>query len=183
MKLSPYFTNRPGLVVALSFIGVLNKAMKIRINIAVVRRQLENLKARCKVTPSGCWEWPGVRTSYGYGQKWAFRKQQYTHRLALKFAGRLISGLQALHRCDNPPCCNPAHLRSGTQKDNITDCVSKGRARKSTGEAHYRAKLTAAQVVQIRIRAGEGTVRLAQEFGVNHPAIWSILTRRTWRHI
>ena len=29
--------------------------------------------------------------------------------------------------CDNPPCCNPKHLTSGSQKDNIHDAVRKGR--------------------------------------------------------
>jgi len=31
------------------------------------------------------------------------------------------------HRCDNPPCCNPAHLYVGTRKQNIADAVERKR--------------------------------------------------------
>lgn len=50
------------------------------------------------------------------------------HRFSYELAtGEDITGLFVLHSCDNPPCCNPAHLRVGTQKDNMADARAKGR--------------------------------------------------------
>lgn len=95
--------------------------------------------------PKGdCWEWQGLRSSNGYGEfVWRAKKLEWgidspygkllTHRLAYGLAtGSSPKDLWILHSCDNPPCCNPAHLRPGTAKDNADDRV--GRNRHSKGE-------------------------------------------------
>lgn len=157
--------------------------MKIRINKSVVRRQLDRLKVHCKITPAGCWEWQRSRFPTGYGQVRAFGRNYYTHRLALKFDGRLSEGKHACHRCDNPPCCNPSHLFAGTRKDNFADAVSKGRIRE--GEAHGMARLTAAQVAEIRSRYhfGETQRVLAKKFGVVQGYVSLIVNRKIWKSV
>jgi len=88
-----------------------------------------------RVDRSGdCWVWTGQRLPAGYGQlRCGGRRRIYTHRLAWTLAyGEIPAGLFVLHRCDNPPCCNPAHLWLGDAGDNIRDCFAKNRNGAST---------------------------------------------------
>jgi hypothetical protein len=83
--------------------------------------------------PDECWPWKGTIGQGGYGLlKTVQRKNIRVSRLALELDGRPPGKLWALHSCDNPPCCNPAHLFLGTSQDNVTDAVTKGRMVKPT---------------------------------------------------
>jgi hypothetical protein len=56
---------------------------------------------------------------------------------------------------------------------------------KARGEAHGKAKLTEAEVRQIRKLHSQGssTLRLSQKFGVSDDAVRDILRGRTWKHV
>ena len=79
--------------------------------------------------PEGCWIWRGHRMEYGYGRISVDGRQRPAHKVAWEIdAGRPFpSGMNALHRCDNPPCCNPTHIYPGTQADNVRDMHRRGR--------------------------------------------------------
>ena len=83
------------------------------------------------VGPQGkCWEWRGNRDVDGYGRfRWNY-EMFGAHRVAWELAhGPVPAGMLVLHRCDNPPCCNPDHLWLGTNVENIADRHAKGRTR------------------------------------------------------
>lgn len=85
-----------------------------------------------KVDRSGgeesCWPFLGVRDHKGYGRLHTQAGSRLAHRVAWELTnGELQANLCALHTCDNPPCCNPSHLRLGTDADNKRDMHSKGR--------------------------------------------------------
>lgn len=91
--------------------------------------ELQNkIMEKITVTKNGCWEWNAYRHPTGYGRMGVRRyPTKWAHRLSfLAFTGPL-STLSICHRCDNPPCCNPDHLFSGTQKENADDMMHKMR--------------------------------------------------------
>ena len=56
-------------------------------------------------------------------------KSQLLYRVSYQvFNGKLSEGLLVMHKCDNPACFNPKHLKLGTQSDNMKDCASKQRS-------------------------------------------------------
>lgn len=135
---------------------------------------------------SGCWLWAGEKNNQGYGRfaiyRAGVRRRLLTHRVAVEIAiGQDCSGQMVLHGCDNPPCCNPAHLRLGSQRENVAD--ARARARSSPpphwrGESHPRARLTEAQVAEIRRLHGSGQAtqeELGTRFGVNQTTVSRIV--------
>lgn len=91
--------------------------------------------------------------------------------------------MQVLHKCDNPPCCNPDHLFLGTIGDNMRDRTAKGRAAK--GERQWCAKASAADVLEMRrlFAAGTRQVDLCARFGLHKATVSGIVNRRLWRHL
>lgn len=142
---------------------------------------------------SRCWLWTAAKAGNGYGRTSVTsagrgRYDAYAHRASWQMAnGPIPSGLEVCHRCDNPPCVNPAHLFLATHQANVTDMVQKGRQRTVPlcGEINGRAKLTEADVATIRALYAEGRAyrQIAAEFAVTPENILHIAKRRTWKHV
>jgi hypothetical protein len=132
------------------------------------------LKSKLVEMPTGCIEWTGaIRGTFGHGHMSRGSRgagYESTHRVAWILAkGPIPNGLQVLHRCDNPPCCNTDHLFLGTQLDNIRDMDSKGRRVSEQGETHHSAKLSDVEVAELRSMADtvHNDAELGRRFGVS----------------
>lgn len=139
---------------------------------------------------NGCWVWNRASTHGGYGVMTFNGERIGTHRLSYEcFVGPIPAGLHVLHKCDNPPCCNPEHLFLGTPMDNTLDKMRKGRCgirNLPFGESHKRSKLTDQKVREIRSLYATGKISqktLCGMFGVTNGSIQPLLLGKTWRHV
>jgi hypothetical protein len=132
-----------------------------------------------------CWEWAEGRTAAGYGETWGGGNVLYTHRVAWELAhGPIPPGMYICHTCDNPPCCNPAHLFVATPQQNVDDKVAKGR--QSRGTDIRGARLTEKAVLAMRQLYAAGGLRqidLAAMFGVAKRTVQEVTSGRTWAHV
>lgn len=137
-------------------------------------------------TKSQCWEWSGKKDKDGYGTLKIRRKMFRAHRIAWMFTnGKIPTGCQILHSCDNPPCQNPDHLFCGTNLDNMRDKMTKGRHRTIFGEDHANSKVTQSQVLEMRHRYSTGVSqqRIADDFGITQGHVSAIIRKECWPHI
>ena len=88
--------------------------------------------------PNGCLEWTGHTSPLGYGRFKVDGRSALAHRVAWSLANNqpVPEGMCILHSCDNPPCCEPTHLRPGTNAENNADKMAKGRWRSGMGRVN-----------------------------------------------
>ena len=123
-----------------------------------------------------CWPWTGDARK-GYGLFFYQGKMRSAHELALSFTTgeKRHPDLETCHSCDNPICCNPAHLRFDTRLSNVREMHDRGRA-------NHASKLSAAQVVTMRQRRAAGARQkdLAEQFGITDGQVSMIVRGLRW---
>ena len=153
--------------------------------------------------PDECWPWGKARLKkpgHDYGCFKAARRMLKANRVAY-FLHHGVDPFPALvlHACDNPPCCNPAHLFVGTQDDNRKDCKAKGRVPSGDqhptrrmpevvprGSRNGNSKLTEEKVRGIRTDYASGMFSqqaLGEKYGVHQVVVGQVVRRVTWRHV
>jgi hypothetical protein len=172
----------------------LERAAKPR---GVIQPIAPRLEAKTHRIPfCGCHVFVGASTPFGYGVLSVNDRQSYAHRVSWELVnGPIPSGMRVLHRCDVASCINPDHLFLGTDADNVRDMMKKGRAvmrgtppgyrnpNPLRGEQSGGAKLSAAQVQEIRRRYLEGEFQtdLAADFGIKQAQISRIVRGESWK--
>jgi hypothetical protein len=129
-------------------------------------------------TSDMCWQWTGYCLPFGYGQVWLQGKTVLSHRVAYSFAkGKVPPDLHVRHLCDNPCCCNPAHLALGSDQDNSDDKCRQGRQARGSGNG--RSKLSEQEVLHI-YKSSETQEKLASEFGIRPSMVSRIKNGVYW---
>lgn len=141
-----------------------------------------------------CWPWTDEVNNKGYGRfsYWTGRHER-CRKLAHRFAYELHTGVELgeqalMHTCDNPPCCNPKHLKPGSQLDNIADMHAKRRnvdPPPQRGHENWNARLTEEQVLEILELSSLGwsVAAIASHYPCSAANVRLIVTRKSWRHI
>ncbi len=152
-----------------------------------------------------CWPWTGSVDSKGYGKLWAenekgVKKCVRASRLAWQLycgkipKGKGVHGTCVLHDCpkgDNPLCVNPFHLKLGSNQDNVTDMVIKGRGRfhfkinPPRGDKNFNTIYTPDNVRVMRKlkRLGLWEKSIGSLFGIQQGAVHAIVSGKTWNYL
>lgn len=136
-----------------------------------------------------CWLWHGPMDHDGYGvvkanpwRGWRAHRAMYTWSF-----GEIPDGLMVCHRCDNPPCVNPAHLFVGTALDNVLDMVAKNRqtkgdtpglqkGRKIAQDKRRLPKALCDRVLEVYRATGLTQTEVGRMFGISQQAV-SLIVR------
>jgi hypothetical protein len=148
---------------------------------------LEYFMAHRYEWPDECKIWPYGLSYRGYGiVRVAGIRTKFVHVIACtdRWGPAPKPEMQAAHGpCHNPSCWNGEHLSWKTPTENQADKHRDGTH--IEGERHPGAKLTTADVLEIRAAAASGAtqLRLAAQYGVSKSLIWAILKRKKWTHV
>jgi len=134
-----------------------------------------------------CWKWNGllfIKTNYG---SFSFNgKNLKAHRFSYEIHyGPIPEGLDFMHKCDNRKCVNPNHLKVGSRKENMEDCVEKGRSK--FGSKNNMSKLTENNIIDIINKSLNGTYtnrnQVINDYKISLSELSNILCGKRWTHI
>jgi hypothetical protein len=142
----------------------------------------QRLQKFLRRAPNGCLEFVGAKKGkLGYGAIYDAEAGHHVaaHRAAFALAhGPIPVGLLVCHHCDNPPCCDPAHLFLGTAADNFNDMRRKGRERHASGEQSGLCKFSddAIRHAIASVHQGELQISVCRRLGMSASYLSELLS-------
>ncbi len=127
--------------------------------------------------PEKCWEWKAGKLFRGYGCFNIKYRIIQASRASYILTHKLIPDEEIFvcHSCDNPPCCNPAHLFLGTNASNIADAVSKGK---------YVKKLSDTDILYIFSMKGKCTIKeISEKFNIHWRTVYSLWSNNIHKRV
>lgn len=132
-----------------------------------------------------CWEWTGWKNEKGYGRLRYKGKHWFAHRASYAIAyNKVFEPLEiVMHICNNPKCCNPAHLKLGTVLENNQQKIAENRH--NIGKRKKRKNLKPEEVllIKLRLKMGHGTSNLSFDFKISEQCIRNIKNGVTWKEL
>ncbi|MDJ0454423.1 HNH endonuclease [Gordonia amicalis] len=135
-------------------------------------------------TDEAVWKWTGT-TQFGYGILNFRGRNLKAPRVSYELHyGPIPTGMCVRHKNDTPIDVNPLNLELGSLAENIDDRHDRGRD--ARGEIQHLAKLTAADVLEMRRLHAAGDVSyvaLGRRFGVAKSTAIDAIRGKTWTHL
>jgi len=130
-----------------------------------------------------CWIWRRSPVTVRYLDNLTERRTTVQQLAWISTYGSVPEGLCVIRACPSPGCVRPDHLMLGSKT-----AVSKVRniyGHTARGESHGRARLSAADVYEIRRLADSGhdVAEITRRFGISRSHALEIIMRRAWQHL
>ena len=168
-----------------------SKALRIDKKHKVMKRFFKFVEMPQNKAGDECWMWTGASSTgpkswnWQYGMMSVNGRAMGAHRVSYAlFIGDIPEDMFVIHSCNQTKCVNPMHLRLGTAKENMQQCVREGRF----GARNNHRKLSAEEVGEIRATLQKnksyGTqARLAREYAVSRNTISLIAQGSIWKGV
>ena len=133
--------------------------------------------------PDMCWPWLAGRDKHEYGRFHDGVRWQVASRMAWMLVnGPIPDGYFICHHCDNPPCCNLAHLFLGTALDNAWDMHRKNRQPIRRGQPRFFKKLDWETVREVRRQYATGQTKagIARNLSICWCSVHRMIRNETW---